>query len=625
MQVNKIQFNTYNSAAKNNNVFASKNINYANNKKLCTNYPSNYYLSFGSRKTVNEVYSDYPEQFPVTVKKYIEDGMEKECGKLFAQKMLNSSELRQIQRLAFAELEDCHTTKDIKNRFPDEKYFADLKTLDEVKDDDPIFGTMKLKEQSGEKVLDSSDDITTFIIKKYYLEGKTFKNIKTELEEAVLSEDIKNEINSKVESDSSIYSPLGIKFPNGRTYGVALRYSDPEFQSMISEALKNTWARLTPEEITERIKNLKQSGEKERYSLIDAWNSCVEIRENLSEFLYQNYNDSKYNTDDEIAEVFTGDKMPEQFSRLMIDFWANNPEYKKELGSNIIKAREIYDAEKAKGGEEFEKYKADIRAKSREIKDSVKNLKFKNKNYDFAKSFISEVAKKSNPLYIKNHSSDNDYYNLLYSEFSRRELEIIEYSDTESEEYKQLFPPDTLAKIRKVKESFKFANLKNSQITAVISALSSRNNFSEKEIIEILKNEEKTNEYMGQVLSEIDKEAVENDYDKYKQPLTKAEIEDIMPELSASVAKLPSYNDVDEEKLLTAVKDQGKYMLCIKSEGLLKNIALTLFWREYDKHFNTNYTEALINEFDKERIEQEKANYLADFDYSKYFKNAWNV
>ena len=129
-------------------------------------------LTFTARvdKGLKRFYEFNKDRMPITVKTYIENLPD-----------INSRTPLQAQAEAFAALAGAVTIAQVKELFPNEPLFTDLKTVDETNATNGILYTFRenkeLLEMFGKSILKNKEDLTLWILKKSLLEGKTLDEI----------------------------------------------------------------------------------------------------------------------------------------------------------------------------------------------------------------------------------------------------------------------------------------------------------------------------------------------------------------------------------------------------------------------------------------------------------------
>ena len=172
---------------------------------------NNYNINFGAR--INRTPEDfYAQKFnidnmPITVKEYLFEDFEQR------QHMPPA----QLQRQAFEYLKLADNVQDIKDMYPDEPLFAHLKELKDTKPNTGILLLLKWDAQTSKTPVfkdKNNKDLTTYLLKKVYLEGKTIEEINNDFDNDA-TDAIKHELgvkDKKYFSHTNIYT-LGIRYP----------------------------------------------------------------------------------------------------------------------------------------------------------------------------------------------------------------------------------------------------------------------------------------------------------------------------------------------------------------------------------------------------------------------------
>ena len=613
MKITKIQngniYNLKNTVEKNNKV-ANKGLQAG--ESLPVSYPQNYYVSFGARD-FNTVYNLHKDsEMPITVKNYIEN---QQC-------LLSDSDfvtfsklgLKIIQRSAFADLKDCKTVADIKAKYPNEEDFQDLRTLSETTTSSRFFEPMRQLERKGIKTLNCDEDITTFLVKKIYLEGKSYKGVMEDLASAITPEaqELKEKLGTYTEARRTFFVPLGIKAPNGQTYGRDLQNSDPSFLANRKKYFSN----LSPEEINERIQNLLKSSEKSRISMMDAWNHCPQVRADLSAFLTENINNPNYSVKDEGLDVYDV-QFYSKMRRLMLGFWTKYPAHKEELGKEIKIALEKFDSMKALGDEKFDEYVLAVHQKSQEIRDNIQLNKVSvEQKYPHAIELLEKIAKRANPMSIKTKSANKDFSNLLLNNVSTQELAILQ-GDESSTAYKVLFPEGIKNKMRQVITTSEYSNYNNAQNIAFLQELIVEGIIGEDEIDSILNSDEPFAKSVKTLFDMYEKETdlsdIERRYNNYKLPMSSDEKQNIKQIL---LEANPEFNPKDDEKLDLLLSTQGKYMKFVTGNNILKDLTQQIFWSEYDRLHGTNYSTTVVENINFDKLLSSAIEIIDEMDFS---------
>jgi len=580
-------------------------------------YPANYYVSFCGTKTLREIFSDenYIQEVPTTVLTCYN-----ELDSSIKSSLNDFPCLKDFQQYSFADLEECKNIYEIQKAFPNEKYFKDLKTPKQVCQEKGFihdFNEVMNKEGNS---FDSETDITTFLVKKLFFDCETILQTSEDLRAAIKGngaecDKLRENISNNKVFNNYVLAPLGIKIPNGRTYGATMRYSNPKFRTKYSEAISEInikkWSSLTPDEIQNKIDILLESTQKSRISMIDAWNNCPDIRETLSNFINENY--AAYKSDVPAYQgsynIFFDTELSGNFRmrKLMIDFWNKNPELKKELGAEIKKAKDLYDKKKAAGTEVFERYKDSVINRNKEIKIQINSAKKDEKNYKKARILTDTIAQKINPMYLKTKSTAKDFSDMLFNSFSKNELAILEGSD-DTEEYRNLFPEGIIMRINDIVKSNQFWNLLDAQIFALLFLT------DEKDMPDSLQDKEKVRELFAKSAGKA--EAADEQYNKFKQNLSKNEYDKIKTELF----KYCTLNQNEKIFAENYLAKKGKYMNLIFDDKFKQDIILT-FWSEVDEINKTKKTKEVETKLLNEKNYNRKSDLINNFDFEKYLSS----
>ncbi len=378
----------------------------SNYSKFFNAYPNNYYLSFGER-----------------VKKDLPSFLERNSNYLPERFKIYTDSLDDIQkstmtplealRNAYELLEICESIQDIKDAYPEEPLFKNLRSVSETKAPKGILHEARIFEDDlkkvNEGVLNNKEDLTVYLIKKIFLEAKTFEEI---------NEDLDNDINPlfKKKDKNYIYhntlNSLNIMFPRSEFLN-SLRYTRENYSDEIGKILSDKWNNLTDGEKQERIqkiidgknnisdekkeelKKLKsslmikrwqslnpnekvayiekmQTGNKiQRLAMIDAWNKSPELREKLSEYLINN---NYYNPQN---IIYRDQPFSEAMSKIMLAFWAENKSLSTEFGKILTNSYEKLKS--LEGKSEYNTLEAEILQKQKEIKTNYKEKRIKDK------------------------------------------------------------------------------------------------------------------------------------------------------------------------------------------------------------------------------------------------------
>jgi len=351
---------------------------------IVPNY-NDYLLSFGARidKSSQAFFERNKDKMPATVKKETIEALER--GENITPLELHK---RAYGLLAVEDI----TIDDIKEIYAEDKLFDDLKNIDNMKlvkqgivreiqimkDDFKADNLSIFKD--AEK---NGNDLTLYLLRKFYLEGKTYEEVNKDIHKDI------HEIFQKDESHTYIYPStlklLGIKLPS-REYLHSLFFTREGMEDIQGEKIKqghaqakkrfeelpldeqqqirdariarrkmhplteeqkakrnarlskmasNRWAQMTPEERAEQILKMMIGRENsdskyQSYAMILTWNNSLDIRDKMSEF----FQDKKINIDTLIANT---NKTQEDINHLKL-FWQANPELGKVFSKRVSDA-----------------------------------------------------------------------------------------------------------------------------------------------------------------------------------------------------------------------------------------------------------------------------------------------
>ncbi|MCQ2743795.1 MAG: hypothetical protein MJ230_03235 [bacterium] len=250
--------------------FNTKNINKNNNNikkessNLHTTNPLSYGITFeGIRvdKGLARFFEVNEHCMPKTVKKYILS---------LDDKAIKTPLTAQAE--AFSLLKTANTVEDIKNAYPDEELFQNLKNPDETRATRGILGVFRenkdLFDIANQSILKDKQNFTVWLVKKLFLEGKTLEEINKDFKQEADS-DFLGFFNEKENAEEpvkfSTIKALGIQTPEFE-YTQSLRYTRDGYSDIvgqtISAAQRKFWDSMPPEERTARAKKKVERFEK---------------------------------------------------------------------------------------------------------------------------------------------------------------------------------------------------------------------------------------------------------------------------------------------------------------------------------------------------------------------------
>lgn len=227
------------------------------------NYQSISFLGIRVDKGLERFFSENKDRMPINVRTFI----------MSLKSHLGITPL-EAQNRAFSKLNEAQTVTDIKTRlFPEEELFATLKTPKDTKATRGILSTYRenrqLLDMFGKDILESKENLTVYLVKKIYLEGKTLDEINTDFEHDVDKDFLalfqkKNPNYLRMIQNSTLKS-LGIQVPDA-AYQQSLRYTRDGYSDMVGENISKAqrlfWDSLSPEQRTARAKKTVERFEK---------------------------------------------------------------------------------------------------------------------------------------------------------------------------------------------------------------------------------------------------------------------------------------------------------------------------------------------------------------------------
>ena len=202
------------------------------------------------------------ENMPDTVKNYLNEDFETR------QHMPPA----QLQREAFKYIKIADTVDEVKEMYPDEPLFKDLKPFEKTRATSGILLLLRWDKQTqNTPVFKNKDekDLTLYLLKKVYLEGKTLDEINKDFDKDTTDE-IKKELGVKDGKYfyNSTLRAMGIRYPelsyynsflatrNDKEYIPVSRKMSDATKEKISEASKSWWAGLNEIERSEQIQKM---------------------------------------------------------------------------------------------------------------------------------------------------------------------------------------------------------------------------------------------------------------------------------------------------------------------------------------------------------------------------------
>lgn len=273
------------------------------------------------------------ENMPDTVKNYLNEDFETR------QHMPPA----QLQREAFQYIKIADTVDEVKEMYPDEPLFKDLKPFEKTRATSGILLLLRWDKQTqNTPVFKNKDekDLTLYLLKKVYLEGKTLDEINKDFDKDTTDE-IKKELGVKDGKYfyNSTLRAMGIRYPelsyynsflatrNDKEYIPVSRKMSDATKEKISEASKSWWAGLNEIERSEQIQKMLE-GKSFSNSIFTRFqgqimtiaSSKIGFSDRLSEIFSEKLNDDEFNSD---FPSFT-----QKMREIMLEFWNKDTEFK---------------------------------------------------------------------------------------------------------------------------------------------------------------------------------------------------------------------------------------------------------------------------------------------------------
>lgn len=321
-----------------NNVYST---NVLSESKLPFVSYKDYNITFGERlnRTPEDFYAQAfnIDNMPDTVRKYLFEDFEER----------RHMPPAQLQRQAFEYLKLADNVQDIKDMYPDEPLFVHLKEVKDTKPNTGILLLLKWDAQTSQTPIfkdKQNKDLTTYLLKKVYLEGKTIDELNTDFDKDATDE-IKRELgvkDKKYFSHSNIYT-LGIRYPklpyynsflatrNDKEYIPPVRKSSipvsEETKEKLSVAMTKWWSGLNQMERAEQIQKMLNGKEmsnsiftKYQGQIMTIAAAQMGFSEKLSDIFSEKYSDSSF--------VIDFPTFSEQQREIMLEFWNKDPEFR---------------------------------------------------------------------------------------------------------------------------------------------------------------------------------------------------------------------------------------------------------------------------------------------------------
>lgn len=395
------------------------------------NYPKGFTPYFGARlhRTPENFFSQEfnLQNMPDTVKKYLMSDFETNKQKSPAT----------VQKEAFADLEMCESVEDVKEMFPEEPLFNDLKTLNTLRSPSGYLYELRyLCDKNNKNALKSGEDLTVYLLKKIYLEGKDLKEINEDFKKDVKEELLDPEKFPNEYFQYSTLKSMGVNFPNHAywnsfqatredkeyiPYTVTIdpnrvrkpreykpRVISSEERQRRSERMVNRWLEMSPAQREKQIEKMRAGAVEGVNNTLFEYLSPIMIiaadKANLSEKMVEFFNKNS-SIDDCPNDLSTLSKS--QHEKLK-KFWDENPKMKERFSTAIVSTIREFDEAKAIG-ENMVNVLINI-SSAIKTKNEIRAIERKLSNPELLKQFIYKKIYDQNQFYP-------DFYVKNYAEF----------------------------------------------------------------------------------------------------------------------------------------------------------------------------------------------------------------
>lgn len=307
-------------------------------------------ISFGARlnRTPEDFYAQKfnQENMPATVKNYLNEDYEER------QHMPPS----QLQREAFEYIKIADNVKDVKEMYPDEQLFKDLRPFSETNSKRGTLLLLRWDAQTSQTPVfkdKEEKDLSLYLLKKVYIEGKTLEEINKDFADDATDE-IKNELGNQ-DGDFFTYADLksmGIKYPNMAYYQSFLATRDDK--EYVPASRKSSGPRTISEEHLQKM----QEGRKSWWEGLDKTDRDEQVQKMINGKEFANSTFSRYQGQImtiAAAKIGFGEKLAmlyeeryydkdfqddfdtfkERQRAIMQEFWNKDPEFKKVYSDAI--------------------------------------------------------------------------------------------------------------------------------------------------------------------------------------------------------------------------------------------------------------------------------------------------
>ena len=259
-------------------------------------YPKGFTPYFGAR-LLRTPENFYEQEFnkkgmPKTLRDYLNSNYE-----------VNSKKPpMQLNQEAFADLLLCESIEDVKEMFPDEPLFHNLQTLQTIRPKQGYLRDLRMVDTKNNEVLSNGEDLTVYLLKKVYLEGKDIDEINNDFEK-----DMKPELKVENATKDGAYflhttlRSLGVYLPD-KSYWASLQANraDKEYiPHVITVKTPRRKPVFTKPRVVKKPNLTPEERQRRRDMMINRWiemspaqrqSQLEKMREGLEDSIFYQYN-----------------------------------------------------------------------------------------------------------------------------------------------------------------------------------------------------------------------------------------------------------------------------------------------------------------------------------------------
>ena len=285
----------------------------------------------------------------------------------------------QLNKEAFADLELCESIEDVKEMFPDEPLFQNLQTLQTIRPKQGYLRDLRMVDTKNNEVLSNGEDLTVYLLKKVYLEGKDIDEINYDFKKDMKSElQVENATKDGAYFLHSTLRSLGVYLPD-KSYWASLQATrtdkeyvphvitvktphkkpvftkprvvkkpnlSPEERQRRRDMMINRWIEMSP---AQRQKQLEKMKEGQENSVVFNHMSAIMLiatdRAKFSDKMFHFFQEKAKGVECPDDVNNPDDKQ----NKVIKQFWAENPKVRKSFVYHINSTIKEFEAAAEKG------------------------------------------------------------------------------------------------------------------------------------------------------------------------------------------------------------------------------------------------------------------------------------